>query len=420
MKNPIDLIEELKNRQLIKKAHFQKEKKFSELLEEIEEECGPDYHDNEPTAWKFLGKTVATVAQKASLASWTTPCFQQNTLKLTVIDSSHIQLEFVTKNTKTTTERDSTCSDSYVITDILNNHFLTIKASESYRKVIYKVSNNEKDYIRSEGLHIVKLCEPVSDMIPNIVATLFTLITDPIMGKFGSVLPRWLVDLIYETNYKWLQKWEGLNLIPRTQKKELSVEFFLKNAKSGDTFCTYKGGGVTTLVMWGVGGTCGHIAVLMWGLDAEKDQLFVLQSDDDGIRRETIDQWWADFKGMSMVMYPLSPVYRERFDTRKAWAWFKSLEGLSYGYANFFFGFLDTPNGNYPQAWDSNSWNLALYFISQIPFVGKKAIDSIWTRALNKRLGTEGLEFKEVIAEVEKRGMTLGELIAIPEQADWK
>jgi hypothetical protein len=44
---------------------------------------------------------------------------------------------------------------------------------------------------------------------------------------------------------------------------------------------------------------------------------------------------------------------------------------------------------------------------------------NMWNEALNKRLGTEGLDLPDVLVEVEKRGSSFDELLAVPEQDDW-
>ncbi|KAI3970589.1 hypothetical protein MKX01_024236 [Papaver californicum] len=44
---------------------------------------------------------------------------------------------------------------------------------------------------------------------------------------------------------------------------------------------------------------------------------------------------------------------------------------------------------------------------------------NMWNEALNKRLGTEGLDLYGILDETEKRGITFDHLLTIPEQDDW-
>lgn len=44
---------------------------------------------------------------------------------------------------------------------------------------------------------------------------------------------------------------------------------------------------------------------------------------------------------------------------------------------------------------------------------------NLWNEALNKRLGTEGLDLPDIMIETEKRGSSFDERLRIPEQDDW-
>ncbi|GAB4846147.1 hypothetical protein Ancab_025145 [Ancistrocladus abbreviatus] len=44
---------------------------------------------------------------------------------------------------------------------------------------------------------------------------------------------------------------------------------------------------------------------------------------------------------------------------------------------------------------------------------------NLWNEALNKRLGTEGLDIPEILVEAERRGSSFDQLLAVPEQDDW-
>jgi hypothetical protein len=58
--------------------------------------------------------------------------------------------------------------------------------------------------------------------------------------------------------------------------------------------------------------------------------------------------------------------------------------------------------------------------LDELPIVGAKAMDLVWNRALNKRLGTEGLNWPQIIKEATARNMSIGELISIPEKEEWR
>ncbi|KAF8023609.1 hypothetical protein BT93_F0958 [Corymbia citriodora subsp. variegata] len=46
-------------------------------------------------------------------------------------------------------------------------------------------------------------------------------------------------------------------------------------------------------------------------------------------------------------------------------------------------------------------------------------VANMWNEALNKRLGTEGLDLPDLLVETKMRGSSFAELLTIPEQDDW-
>lgn len=95
---------------------------------------------------------------------------------------------------------------------------------------------------------------------------------------------------------------------------------------------------------------------------------------------------------------------------------FKKMEGFPYGYHNFLFGWIDTPDGNYPPLLDST---LVLVVFSYIERLYELPMRMILTEALNMRLGTKGLNLGEIAIEVAKRGMQFEDLMAQPEKDGW-
>ena len=49
-----------------------------------------------------------------------------------------------------------------------------------------------------------------------------------------------------------------------------------------------------------------------------------------------------------MVWIPLAKEYREKYDEEKAYEFFKTIEGVDYGYRVMLTGWLDTYNQNFP------------------------------------------------------------------------
>merc|ERR1712032_1393446 len=86
-------------------------------------------------------------------------------------------------------------------------------------------------------------------------------------------------------------------------------------------------------------------------------ELHVLESQDGwywpkhGIQRNKWSQWkeWAHNADFHVAFLPLKEEYRKKFNEKKAIKWFEEkAEGLNYGYHNFLFSWIDTPDKNLP------------------------------------------------------------------------
>lgn len=396
-----------------KYTQFKNTNAFNLKTDETLGRCGP----KEPQPWKFMGFKVAALNSKTTQSDeWRNFCFKKNSASFRWINERTAEVT-ITSTGKTATTK---CSDTYALTDIFN-HDLKVIDTEGDHKIIYTFEDdNEVEYVKKWGLKILRLCDSHVDLLPDVLLTLKLFLADPFVeGPKGEKVPSWLRDYVYKYHYKWLHKWQGMKLFKRKQKAKIDGDWMRKNAKSGDILCRFAGTGLSSLIMWGTGSRCSHIAMFMWGRGTETGDLFVVQSNGRGIWKQPVDDFWKENDGTAVAMLPLHPDWRKKFDTEKAWNWFETVKGEPYGFGNFLFGYFDTPNQNFPQVIDEDSWMTFMMILNDLPFAGKKVVDFIWTRALNKRLGTEGLDFKEVVAETVKRGMTLGELMAVPEKEEW-
>lgn len=113
---------------------------------------------------------------------------------------------------------------------------------------------------------------------------------------------------------------------------------------------------------------------------------------------------------------PLSDESRTKFDTDKARAWFEQAEGLPYGYHNFLYGWVDTPEQNWPPL-------LAPHMIpvlfSALEHIIPSTVDIFFAQALNKRLGTTGLKVPQLAAAAAEKNMSLEDVMAQVEQDGW-
>jgi len=69
-----------------------------------------------------------------------------------------------------------------------------------------------------------------------------------------------------------------------------------------------------------------------------------------GLQRNKWADWvqYAENCDFSVLHLPLSDEYRNKFDEKAANKFFFETEGLPYGYHNFLFSWIDTPEMNWP------------------------------------------------------------------------
>jgi len=107
---------------------------------------------------------------------------------------------------------------------------------------------------------------------------------------------------------------------------------------------------------------------------------------------------------------------RAKFNTTAAYEWFKSVEGLPYGYHNFIFGWVDTPDKNLPPITDMEFIYVAFAVLHNLIPSG---INSLIGEALNKRLGTTNLSLYDIAMKASEKNLTIGDLFAMVEKDEW-
>jgi len=104
---------------------------------------------------------------------------------------------------------------------------------------------------------------------------------------------------------------------------------------------------------------------------------------------------------------------RKKFNETAAIEWFNKVQGLPYGYHNFLYGWIDTPDDNWPLILPKNLVPIGFSIFERIE---KNTSDILFSQALNIKLGTKGLNISELVHESNKRGLGLQDVMAIVEE----
>jgi hypothetical protein len=136
-------------------------------------------------------------------------------------------------------------------------------------------------------------------------------------------------------------------------KREITdVEIDESLINSGDFLAIMRLDGVDPIIMYGSGTHAGHSTMAL----RFDDGLYVVESQDGwywpvhGIQRNKFSDWikFAKNADFHVVHLPLSDAARATFNETAAREFFFETQGLPYGYHNFLFGWIDTPEQNWP------------------------------------------------------------------------
>lgn len=98
----------------------------------------------------------------------------------------------------------------------------------------------------------------------------------------------------------------------------------------------------------------------------------------------------------NVVWLPLKDEYRQKFDEEKAHEWFNKTDGLSYGYHNFIFGWIDTARDNLPTLLADHFAPVLFALVEKLDF---NLAYNFFVEGMNKRLGVENYDIA-MIAEL--------------------
>jgi len=191
-------------------------------------------------------------------------------------------------------------------------------------------------------------------------------------------------------------------------------------------------GPLSAAIQWGTASYTDHVAMVV-ELDG---QLTVVESTEPGVIHTPFNDWicqrtqpanrggrtcpdspyqTSNFppRYADIVLLPLSADTRSKFNATKAVEFYKSVAGNMYGYQNFMWGWIDTPEGNWPGKLTTELFTTVL-----IPVLEQFAPDLLHLaaiKAFNNRLNTNYSTMADVYDELDRRSMSFADLITMPE-----
>lgn len=264
-------------------------------------------------------------------------------------------------------------------------------------------------------------CEPLKDEILSVIQTLKSFIGG--LGAHGknpltsSQVPEYMEEANKEF-LKWGVSWD------LEERKTQKVEIDENLIHSGDWLPIMRLDGLDPLIMYGTGSRVGHSVMALWFEEDGKRELYIVESQDawywpvHRIQRNKFSAWikMAEAASFHVVHMPLSPEMRAKFNETAAREFFYETDGLPYGYHNFLYGWVDTPDQNWPVMLPKDFIGVGFSILEKFD---KNLTDTFFTQALNKRLGTKNLDISGIATEATKQNMTVADVMAIVEQDEW-
>jgi len=172
--------------------------------------------------------------------------------------------------------------------------------------------------------------------------------------------------------------------------------------------------------MYGTGSHAGHSTMAL----RFEGELYVVESQDawywpvQKIQRNKFSDWiqYAANADFHVVHMPLSPAAKAKFDVEAANKFFFETEGVPYGYHNFLFGWIDTPEENFPPLLPQEFLPILM---SVLDGFAPAAAESLYFEAMNKRLGVSGKTDEQLATLAANQKLTMDQVVAKVEQDGW-
>lgn len=314
------------------------------------------------------------------------------------------------------------CSDTLLIQVGTQIQVVNIFMHGTHNYTFKNLSDKDNQFIAGVGVQPFLFCDNVVNLIPDLFKTIglflggLDLIPNVILPFVGPLPMKVQEELNVEfikkaTGYEWKKRSASPN-IPSKDK-----------IKSGDYFPVTRFDGLDQIIEYGTGSHSGHSVVAVW--DKRDGELYIVESQDSwywplgkGLQRNKFDDWMTQAQkiGFNVSHMPLRPDIAEKFDEVAVWKWFDTVKGMPYGYRNFLFSWIDTQYENAPPLLDLDFAWLAFTLLSK---VDKEIGNLMVGEAMNKRLGTTGLDLVDINIEAAKQGKNIRSLMAEVETEGW-
>lgn len=379
----------------------------------------PDY-----PYFNFIPQLVNHMKVDGPKITWATSCFANNEAFVTR-DGNMLNVAVTSSGALA-----EDCEDHYMTlcTSIIDRATpITTSGGDSIVSTVYSltipddVTDAELWDIDNKGLRLMKYpTKSRGETVSNLIKT------------FEMFIPELTINIptaVAEANIDFLNKYANKDYPARDPSESLPPPSHLVH--SGDVLYVIRFDGLDPMLAWAMGSTTGHTTTAQW-IDGE---LYICESTvadsywpTDNIQKTPYETWLKQAKaaGFLVVWAPLTEEARSNYNETAAAEFFKANEGYSYGFQTMLWGWLDTPNGNWPclpPDFSSNcaTWDLFEPLLSYVDRNTNEIGDQMWNAGIAKRLGVEIQRTSNLLQEAANQGFENSvDVVLIPEDDNWE
>jgi hypothetical protein len=390
------------------------------MIRHIPDEILRRIENREYSYYNFMPQPVTTFypISKAAL-TYSTPCFKSNTVNNILISQNTITFDLVISQPLTT----ETCMDFYLFGTLETAQFHHL--GEGSHNITWPIGTLDSALqwdLNTNGIRIFRFAEDPDTTFWSLAQTVLLFEPEIIGPETGYEFAK--------MNVEFIRSYANFSFPERPGAPQINLN--ASQIQSGDFVGVTRMDGLDPMIIWGMGGTTGHTTVALWfpdGLYICESQVNSTYWPTNHIQRTPFDTWvqLARKADYNFVHVPLNAQASAMFNETAAQNLFYELEGTPYGYHNFLFGWVDTPNDNFPcVAPDyTNCLTLpAVYVVAGlVDRISKPIADEMYNQALTHRVnqpwGTFNTTAQIVQYAYETLNLDFGELISLPEQDSW-
>lgn len=296
-------------------------------------------------------------------------CYKNIEMTMTKVTDQQFKITATAENNRgrNTKENPDPCFDYIFLGNTELWHFETLWFDGDHEWIFNIPNDIALTDINNNGIQTYLFCESLHDELLSLVTTLKAFVGG--LGTHGAIpmfQPK-IPDYMEKANKEFMQWGLNWDLVERpTQKVEIDESLI----QSGDYLAVLRLDGLDPMIMYGTGSHSGH-SVMALRFEGE---LYIVESQDawywpiHRIQRNKFSEWmkFAEDCDFHVAHLPLSEEMRKKFDEKKAVEFFNEIQGLPYGYHNFLYGWIDTPEDNWPLVLPKNLVPIAFSIVERM------------------------------------------------------